>query len=236
MLQGRHSRSVSLPARLAVDENVLRLEMAPQAEGEATDSNEAAAIATLKNISSSQAQFQAMAAVDVDGDRRGEYGYFGELSGGSFLRALGGRSEKRMSPPVLSAAFSKFQTERSPYQGVVLRSGYCFQIFLPDVAASGVPESASGGVGVRHPDPDQAESRWCCYAWPVSRGESGTRAFFVNQGGDILACENKIARYSGWTRTPRAVAAYSPEGNGTMAAASAPNAVGFDGEKWTVVN
>ena len=42
--------------------------------------NEFAAIASLRNICSAQAQFQACAASDEDNDGTGEYGCFAELS------------------------------------------------------------------------------------------------------------------------------------------------------------
>ena len=45
------------------------------------NANESAAIATLKNISSGQAQCQASGAIDANGNGQGEYGFFGELSG-----------------------------------------------------------------------------------------------------------------------------------------------------------
>ncbi|MFN0008549.1 MAG: prepilin-type N-terminal cleavage/methylation domain-containing protein, partial [Planctomycetota bacterium] len=48
--------------------------------------NEAAAISTLRSITSAQAQLQSSAAIDTDADGAGEYGYFGELSGVDPLR------------------------------------------------------------------------------------------------------------------------------------------------------
>ena len=46
------------------------------------NSNETAAIATLRNIISAQAQFQTTARADENNNGVGEYGTFGELSGG----------------------------------------------------------------------------------------------------------------------------------------------------------
>ena len=34
-------------------------------------------------------------------------------------------------------------------------------------------------------EPGMSEVLWSCYTWPVSRGNSGKRTFFVNQTGDI---------------------------------------------------
>jgi prepilin-type N-terminal cleavage/methylation domain-containing protein len=50
------------------------------------NANESAAIATLKNISSAQAQCQASSVVDVNNNGAGEYGFFGELSGAVHAR------------------------------------------------------------------------------------------------------------------------------------------------------
>src|SRR5688500_16015094 len=62
--------------------------------------NETAAIATLRNIVSAQAQFQQSAKADVDQDGTGEYGGFVELSG-----AAQGRMAAILVPPVLSGSF-----------------------------------------------------------------------------------------------------------------------------------
>ena len=51
------------------------------------NANESAAIATLKNISSSQSQCQASGVIDANSNGAGEFGYFGELSGAQFVRA-----------------------------------------------------------------------------------------------------------------------------------------------------
>src|SRR5438105_5559898 len=50
------------------------------------NANETAAISTLRNISSSEAQFQASAKADVDNDGTGEFGYFKEMSGAVGIR------------------------------------------------------------------------------------------------------------------------------------------------------
>ena len=45
------------------------------------NANESAAIATLRNVISAQAQIKAQAAIDVDSDGIGEYGLFAEMAG-----------------------------------------------------------------------------------------------------------------------------------------------------------
>ena len=161
--------------------------------------NEAAAISTLRSISSAQAQIQSSAAIATDADGGGEYGYFGELSGVDPMRvsaagapAMGVAGTDELSPSVLASAFGNVNN------GVVTRSGYAFQMFLPDATAGGVtpgiPEDANGGATAGTlPNPDNGEILWACYAWPVAASQSGNRAFFINQEGDLLQCQNRTA-------------------------------------------
>ena len=83
------------------------------------NANESAAIATLKNISSSQAQCQASGVIDDNSNGAGEFGYFGELSGQDFVRANGAISTtEKITPAVLSSAFGNVDAN-----GRVTRSG-----------------------------------------------------------------------------------------------------------------
>ena len=82
------------------------------------NANESAAIATLKNISSSQSQCQASGVIDANSNGAGEYGFFGELSGRVAIR--GGTAT--ITPPVLSTAFGNVAASR------VTRSGYLLQM------------------------------------------------------------------------------------------------------------
>ena len=194
------------------------------------NANESAAIATLKNISSAQAQCQASGVIDANGNGAGEYGFFAELSGAVDVR--GAAVGTKVSPPVLSGAFGNLATVGA--DGAVIRSGYYFQMWLPDNADDGVAEDPAGGVKVATP-PDAAKSEvlWCCYAWPASFGNSGKRAFFVNQSGDVLACRNVTVRFNGTTSVPNFNAAFvGLKMNSTPAA----NATGTCGERFTVVN
>jgi hypothetical protein len=91
--------------------------------------NEIAAIATLRNITSAQAQFQACAKADANQNGTGEYGTFGELSG-----AVEVRGGAKLNPPVLSTIFRKVDG------GIVTRSGYHYRIFLCDAQGNAVGE------------------------------------------------------------------------------------------------
>jgi hypothetical protein len=189
------------------------------------NANESAAIATLKNISSAQAQCQASGVIDANGNGAGEYGFFAELAGRTPVRG----STHRIEPPVMSSAFGKVDGSR------LTRSGYVFQMFLPDAKAAGVVEAPTGGSDGVAVDHGQAEVLWCCYAWPTDCGKSGKRAFFINQSGDVLACSNTSARYNGWDKGPDFTAAFQ-RGTKTMADPVAANTAGNNGETWLVVN
>jgi len=177
--------------------------------------NEVAAIATLRNIVSAQAQFQAAGLADADQDGCGEYGTFGELSG-----AVGIRGGKTLGDPVLPTGF------RAVEKGVVTRSGYHFRIYLCDADGKPVGEE-QGTAGV---DADKAEAIWCAYAWPVEHGKTGTRTFFVNQFGDVLAVEG--AAYGG-AKAPAADAAFKPdETRGRITGDAAIGTPGNDNNTW----
>ena len=187
------------------------------------NANETAAIATLRNISSAQAQFQATSKADSDNDGTGEFGAFVELSGSQDVRA--DAAVGRLNPPVLSGAF------RTPdADGFVSRSGYYFCIYLPDVGGVGV---VADSVGFATVDEDMAETTWCCYAWPVNYGNSGNRSFMVNQTGDVVTSEWSL--YTGDTG-PIANAAFQSSEAGSITGLTAVGVVGGDTRIWRQVN
>ena len=186
--------------------------------------NETAALATLRQVLAAQAQVQAAAQIDVDGDGAGEFGYFGELSGADAIRGTGGA----LIPPTLSGSFAQIQASR------VTKSGYLYQVWLPDAAGAGVAEDPTGGKSVATAvDADYCEGVWCAYAWPVNRQVSGTRAFFVNQGGVLLQCANNVAQYTGALVAPAADAAFANAG--TITGPIAVGTIGQDLERWVPV-
>jgi type IV pilus assembly protein PilA len=172
------------------------------------NANESSAVATLKNISSAQAQCQASGIIDGNGNGQGEYGYFGELSGRTFVRgANNAATSLRMNPPVMSTAFGNIALAR------VNRSGYIFQMYLPGAGspAALIAEDATGGATAGpFPDPDNGEVLWACYAWPVAANQTGNRVFFTNQEGDIYQMNNRIATpYEGAAGGPASDAIFS---------------------------
>jgi len=201
--------------------------------------NESAAVATLRSLSSAQAQIQSSAAIDTDADGGGEYGYFAELAGQVPLRvsssgapSAGAVGTDELSPSVLSSAFGSVDAN-----GVVVRSGYCFQIFLPSTgsAPTGVTEDSGGGKATApFPDPDNCEILWCAYAWPLDSGNTGNRCFFVNQEGDLMQTSNRGASaYSSVTSGPSYDAAYTAAND--MASPVAVGAAGNDSNTWVAV-
>ena len=179
--------------------------------------NETAAIATLRNIASAQAQFQGRAHNDNDSDGEGEYGFFTELSGYIEPRVGGAAAADVVNPPALSGVFQNVQADDAG-EGIVTKSGFIFKMFLPE--AGGVPgvenpaDGAGGGGGPAGAiDDNTAEGVWCCYAWPAVLDSTGTRAFVVNQSGDVLMTDNTVQNYSGTATTPDGDAAFSGAGD-----------------------
>jgi prepilin-type N-terminal cleavage/methylation domain-containing protein len=184
--------------------------------------NETAAVATLRNIISGQAQFQQSGKADTDNDGTGEYGGFIELSG-----QAPGRMPATLVPPVLSGSFRVLNAN-----GEVSRSGYFFHMFLPDNAGAGVGEPQAGFADDGTLDGDLAETTWCCYAWPVNYNQSGNRTFFTNQGGDLVGSED--GAYSGTGNGPAPDAAF--QAAGIITGSVAIGVAGQDGNVWKQVN
>ena len=188
------------------------------------NANETSTIATLRNISSAQAQFQTMAKADEDFDGMGEFGVFQELSGAIAVRfgTMG-----TLNPPVLSAAF------RNPNAaGEVSKAGYFFKMVLPGAGGIGVTPDESGSFAAV--DSGLAETTWCCYAWPVNYGISGVRSFMVNQTGDIVSTDEPL--YTGTAPPLEWNAAFISATVGSITGLTAQGTAGGDGNMWKSVN
>jgi len=189
------------------------------------NSNETAAIATLRNIISAQSQFQTTARADENVNGVGEYGTFGEMSGSVGVR---GAANPVLSPPVLSTAFRSVTAN-----GEVSRSGYLYAIFLRGAVGIPLKELVTGADPLV--DDDLAETTWCAYAWPTNHGNTGNRTFFVNQGGDIVATNGLVRQYSGPNAIPNAMAdsAFAATAAaGFITGATATGTIGQDGNRW----
>jgi prepilin-type N-terminal cleavage/methylation domain-containing protein len=202
--------------------------------------NEAAAISSLRSISSAQSQIKSSSVIDTDSDGSGEYAYFAEMAGTVPMRIDNGGAPgpglptDKLNPSVLSSAFGRVANS------LVSRSGYDFQIWLPNATAGGltpgIAEDANGGkAGVPYPDPNNGENWWCCYAWPMQANGAGNRAFFINQEGDMLQCLNRNPSYSGTIKMPQFDEAYTTLGDmGSRMRIGAP-AGGHDNTIWVPV-
>ena len=209
-------------------------------------SNEALAIRALRNIAVCQAHIQTSGKIDSDDDGIGEHGTLMEMAGGTGVRngfIAGGSvpssadfsmQGRKVDPPILSPLFAAVDGE-----GVVRRNGYCFRVFLPDASmpAEFVHETGPGDAvgldgGVGAIGVDLSETTWCAYAWPVKRGETGNRVFFVYQEGDVLQSANEKGKWEG-ARGPTGSSAYRGAG---ITGAPAVGTAGRDGDVWKVVN
>ena len=175
----------------------------PQLLRSRISSNETAAIGTLTTLRTVQAQFQQAIVVDQNQNGIGEYGLFQELSGQEIPRgAVGARTPGEFISQELGAVDAN---------GIATKAGYMYLIFLPTDGAG--PAASEGDVDLTTTvaaNADEQEVRWCCYAWPVSRTETGNRAFVVNQTGTVYQTQNDADTqlYSGTTTMPVAEAAF----------------------------
>ena len=199
------------------------------------NANETAAISTLRNISSSQAQFQASCKADADSDGAGEFGMFRELSGGVGVRTNNaGAPGSVLNPPVLSGAFRTLNTNAE-----VSRSGYLYKMFLPTATGGGVEETQSGATVAAEVGNDLCETSWCAYAWPANYSTSGNRTFFVNQTGDITSVDSST--YTGTdiigpTNSGAAFSESSGTADGNITGSVAVGTLARDGNTWKQVN
>lgn len=214
----------------------------PQLLRSRISSNETAAIGTLTTLRTVQAQFQQAICVDQNNNGIGEYGLFQELTGAEVPRGgLNTRTPGEFLSQELGAVDATL--------GFATKAGYCYLIYVPTDGIG--PAISEGDLGVPLPnatvaaDADEQEVRWACYAWPVSRTETGNRAFCVNQTGTVYQSSNEAVGqlYSGTTLVPTVEAAFiAVVGNppidnlGGRYPRLGQGEVGADGGTWVPVN
>ncbi|MHC4924790.1 MAG: hypothetical protein ACYTG4_12080 [Planctomycetota bacterium] len=212
------------------------------------EDNEARAMATLRSINTAQKRLLDDVLIDCDSDGIGEYGTIKELTGTLGLRL------HQENEPETGMPYSDFTERGAPIspglldpvlgnldrEGIVLKAGYCFRLFLPDSASpprfvNEVQElrlvSLKGGslkIGT-----DAAEQYWCAYAWPVKAGVTGNRVFFINQEGKVMASSNEEAKWSGKEHAPPGNSAYSKS---FISSEAADVEIGRDGDTWKAAN
>jgi len=196
--------------------------------------NETAAIAALRTSNTQQEIYRGQATVDQDVDGQGEYGLFGELSGMVVPRRVGAVSP--ITPRLLD---STFQTDANGY---VSKNGFYFIIYLASDGIGGAGTDLGMAGTAIAPGPILADAAavnlqeltWCCYAWPIDQGRTGTRTFMVNEEGVLYQTQAMTLTYSGTAIIPAANAAYQGLAFQSNVAAGAA-AVANDGNVWTVV-
>lgn len=71
-----------------------------------------------------------------------------------------------------------------------------------------------------------------CYAWPVELGVTGNRAFFINQGGDILSSNMSVETYEPGSQPMAGLSGYCFDQGVSRTAA---NTVDQRGNTWVVI-
>jgi len=137
--------------------------------------NETYTIGTLKAIAAGQEQFRSAAVVDQDQDGLGEYGFLTELAGKSMCR---GSEISVATSPYIPGIWG--QTNGF---GVVVRSGYCYKLFLPN-GRGGALEETYDPPNPSSETADAQEQAYLVYAWPMSQ-KTGSRTFLLDQNGQI---------------------------------------------------
>ncbi len=167
--------------------------------------DESAARATLIALHDAQRRFRAERAADRDGDGRGEFGWFSELTA--------------HEPPLLPPAF------RLVTDGRVERGAYVFQVWLPAAEDRWVTEGSATPVHA-----GAAAERWCAYAWPREPSPA-RRVFHIDADGAVYARSNRHGRYAGHARPVPIDAALPTSIAGALPTSAAR--VGRDGALWT---
>ncbi len=187
--------------------------------------NEVSAIQALKSIHSAEYRLKLQGSIDANHDGVGEFGFLQEISG---VRGLRSNLSERLDPAFFSAAYGAVDSG-----GRVQRSGYFFRMFLPGAGAAPLGEGSKTAAYLAV-DADLAQGYFGVYAWPVSFGRSGTRTFFINQDGALLASPNDKTHYSGTANPPAGLAAYI-NGATAMTNSIANRSLANDGQTWVEI-
>lgn len=188
--------SVALPGLLVVALVVLSI---PSARLDRIELNELKAIRTLRAIYRAELALKAQKLIDQDDDGEGEYGLLSEISGEFPLRD----SLKQIHP--ISPLLEGLRTGGRKGQGVALRDGYYYCLYLPYPSVrfpagnekklggeEGFPgETLSAKTQLEEKTINLQEKYFCAYAWPEKLGRTGRRTFFINEQGIILTIKER---------------------------------------------
>lgn len=168
------------------------------------EQNELQVVGALRSLSTAQNQFQNAGAKDRDQDGVGEYGYFVELSG--VVPVLSGETKQPVADPFIDKIFGETSSLKG---GIATKSGYCFVLYLAGETNAQPENGREVGPSSNTEEINGQETRWLCYAWPISKGSTGEHCFVVNQSGEVLRSKN--ADYSGSAKIPPPESAFMKE-------------------------
>ena len=155
------------------------------------ETNERLVVTALEQIVFAQRVAMHHNYVDANGDGKGEPLLLGEILGAVPVRNTDREFEGNRD--LLARFDSRIAIGRARY------AGYLFQVWLRGKNGDWVTDGSAVEPA--------ADREWCCYAWPVHRGQSGRLAYFVDNSGEILASPNLRRMYEGHELTPEPDAA-----------------------------
>lgn len=186
--------------------------------------NEAAMVATMRTVATTQLKFKSSGYVDLNQDGSFEHGTLREMTGHVAVRG----TTMFLTPNELPPSIGELDAA-----GRARRQGYYIAVYLPDATGLGLGDTDALSPSI---DAGLSANFWTCVAWPTQVGTSGRHTYFVNQQGEVLKCRSAL--YSGTTRIPPAgcalIGASSPQHINTNELAL--DRVGADGFRWLSVN
>jgi hypothetical protein len=183
--------------------------------------NEAAALARVKSLASSEAEVMDRVALDLDHDAIGEALLLQELTGSSRLRGC----KKPLSPPA-TVPMTFLQ------EGVGTNNGYAYRVDLPATNGGMTSQSlARDGLDICA---DEAEISFWIYAWPLEPGKTGRKVFAYSSEGDLWVSDNLGSGqgYSGAEVQPTFNATETVDAPKGAEADASPSHRGRDGGTW----
>jgi prepilin-type N-terminal cleavage/methylation domain-containing protein len=161
---------------------IIALIAIPNLLGSRMVANETSTICSLRTLALAQAEFRARRIIDQDANGIGEYGFLQELAGTVIPRGW----TLLLDPPSISSALGNVDAN-----GLVTKSGYAYVFFLPGGGGVEIREPAAGvGPAANPADAREQETRWCCYAIPMTIRNTGNRAFVVNHEAAVFGTAN----------------------------------------------
>jgi len=194
--------------------------------------NEKGAITFLRALVADQASFKTAIVNDQNMNGSGEYGFLQELSG-----AIAPRDQK--SALQISGEFIQASYGEVNAAGEASHRGYYFKLYIlqSDMPIAFAQELPGVVPPLAGPSADLAESFWVCFAWPMTRGRSGKRAFCSTNDGLIYCTQNdslSMVVYSGTGAGPAPTAPFDPAQLAmSVLAFSSPGVPASDGNVWT---